>query len=95
MRFIKALLPVKRLKWMRLLTGRQIIAARRVAVTDIVSDRPAISITSGSSVTISSKALIKPCNNSFTSPLLNRFHIVSQIGTGWICTTAITYRIKQ
>jgi hypothetical protein len=53
---------------MKLPSGRQMTAARRVAVTEILSDRPAISITSGSKVTRSSKALIIPCNNAFKSP---------------------------
>jgi hypothetical protein len=44
--------------------GTQIREARRAEVTAILSDLAATSITSGSSVTISSTALIRPFHNS-------------------------------
>ena len=49
---------------MRLPSGKQIMEARRAEVTEIISDLPAISITSGSKVTISSIALSSPSHNS-------------------------------
>ena len=42
----------------------RLLEARRAEVTEIISDLPAISITSGSSDTMSSMALVKPCHIS-------------------------------
>ncbi|GAI71720.1 unnamed protein product [marine sediment metagenome] len=49
---------------MRPPSGRQIRELRITEVAEIPSDLPAISITSGSSETISSIALIKACHIS-------------------------------
>lgn len=49
---------------MRLASGRQMREAMRAEVTEIISDLPAISITSGSSDTMSSMALVRPCHIS-------------------------------
>jgi hypothetical protein len=64
MTFIKIRLPGKWWKCIRLAIGMQIREASRAEVTEMISDLPAISITSGSSEAISSIALIKPCHIS-------------------------------
>jgi hypothetical protein len=76
MMLIKVLFPGKLRKWIRLPSGRQIIEASRTEVTAILNDSPAIAITSGSKVTMSSKALIRPCHISDNYFKLHLFEII-------------------
>ncbi len=55
---------------MRLASGRQIREASSAEVREILTDRPAISITSGSSVIMNPSALRKLSHNS-----VNLFHL--------------------
>jgi len=58
---------------MRLPSGRQIRAAMVAEVADILSDLPAISITSGSRDIINSIAFISPCHNSVNALSLREY----------------------